>query len=182
MNSYASTNVSLDIAQAYSTTSQKFSQHFYTAPCSWQESYSCQPNTPYMLSTISYYNGVSDPHRNESMEGQLDKTFSKDSPSSNAYIDLILEKQREMIVGLVIEDVFVLPCEFQAKSTSDHAVGEGENERTITIDGFILVRSSNLTDPKESCNTAVHADAEFSGDSTNDQVQSAIKERQIEIC
>jgi hypothetical protein len=63
--------------------------------------------------------------------------------------DLILEKQREMIVGLVIEDVFVLPSEFQAKSTSDHAEGEGENEQTITIDGFILVRSSNLTDPKE---------------------------------
>jgi hypothetical protein len=95
--------------------------------------------------------------------------------------DLILEKQREMIVGLVIEDVFVLPSEFQAKSTSDHAEGEGENEQTITIDGFILVRSSNLTDPKKSCNTAIHADVEFSGDSTNDQIQSVIKERQIEI-
>jgi hypothetical protein len=119
-----------------------------------------------MLPTISYYNGVSDLQRHESMGGQLDRTSSKDFPSSNADIDLVLEKQREPIVGLVIEDVFVLPSKFQAKSTSDQA--EGENERPITIDGFISVRSSNLADPEESCNTIVHADAEFSGDSTND--------------
>jgi hypothetical protein len=37
---------------------------------------------------------------------------SKDSPSSNAGIDLVLEKQRETIAGLVIKDVFVLPSEF----------------------------------------------------------------------
>jgi hypothetical protein len=65
-----------------------------------------------MLSIISYYNGVSDLHRHKSMEGQLDRTSSKDSPSSNVGIDLVLEKQREMIVALVIEDVFVLPSEF----------------------------------------------------------------------
>jgi hypothetical protein len=53
------------------------------------------------------------------MEGQLDRTSSKDSPSSNVGIDLVLEKQKDLIVGLVIEDVFVLPSEFQAKSTSD---------------------------------------------------------------
>jgi hypothetical protein len=46
------------------------------------------------------------------MEGQLNRTSSKDSPSSNVGIDLVLEKQREMIVALVIEDVFVLPSEF----------------------------------------------------------------------
>uniref|UniRef100_UPI003D0A5EFC hypothetical protein n=1 Tax=Shewanella sp. TaxID=50422 RepID=UPI003D0A5EFC len=57
----------------------------------------------------------------------------------------------------------------------------GENERLITIDGFVLVRSSNLTDPKESCSTAVHADVEFSGDSTNDQVQSAINEGRLKL-
>jgi hypothetical protein len=60
----------------------------------------------------------------------------------------------------------MLPPEFQSKSTSDQA--EGENKRLVTIDGFIPVRSSNLTDPRESCNIAVHADAEFSGDLTND--------------
>jgi hypothetical protein len=69
MNDYVSTNVPLDNAQAYSMTSQ----NFCTAPCSWPESYSCQPNTPYMLSTILYYNGVSDLHSHESMEGQLDR-------------------------------------------------------------------------------------------------------------
>jgi hypothetical protein len=53
------------------------------------------------------------------MEGQLDRMSNKDFPSRNADIDLILEKQREPIVGLVIEDVFVLPSKFQAKSTSD---------------------------------------------------------------
>jgi hypothetical protein len=98
--------------------------------------------------------------------GQLDRASSKDFPNSNADIDLVLEKQRDPIVGLVIEDVFVLPSEFQVKSIIDQA--EGENERSITIDGFIPVRSSNFVDPEESCNTMVHADVEFSGDSTND--------------
>jgi hypothetical protein len=79
------------------------------------------------------------------MEEQLDRTSSKDSPSSIAGIDLILEKQRESIVGLVIEDVSVLASEFQAKLTSDQV--ERENERPVTIDGFIPGRSSNLTDP-----------------------------------
>jgi hypothetical protein len=101
MKDYASTNVPLDNAQVHSTTSQ----NFCTAPRSWPESYFCQPNIPYMLSTISYYNGVSDLHRHESMEGQLDRTSSKDSPSSNAGIDLVLEKQRETIVGLVVESL-----------------------------------------------------------------------------
>jgi hypothetical protein len=73
----------------------------------------------------------------------------------------------------------VLPCEFQAKLTSDQA--EGENELSVTIDCFVLVRSSNLTDPKESCNTTVHVDAEFLGDSTNDQVQSDINERRLKF-
>jgi hypothetical protein len=73
----------------------------------------------------------------------------------------------------------VLPSEFQAKSTSDQA--KGENERSITIDGFIPVRSSNLADPEESCNTTVHADAEFSGDLTNDRVQSVINKGQLEF-
>jgi hypothetical protein len=68
------------------------------------------------------------------MEEQLDRTFNKDSPSSNADIDLILEKQREPIAGLIIKNVFVLPSKFQAKSKSDQA--EGENERSITIDCF----------------------------------------------
>jgi hypothetical protein len=95
------------------------SPNFCITPHSLPESYSCQPSTPYMLSTISYYNGVSDLHRHECMEGQLDRTSSKDSPSSNVGIDLVLEKQKDLIVGLVIEDVFVLPSEFQAKSTSD---------------------------------------------------------------
>jgi hypothetical protein len=113
------------------------SQNFCTTPRSLPESYSCQPSTPYVLSTISYYNGVSDLHRHESMEGQLDRTSNKDFPSSNAYIDLVLGKQREPIVGLVIEDVFALPSEFQAKSTSDQV--EGENEQSITIDGFTPV-------------------------------------------
>jgi hypothetical protein len=90
MNDYASTNVPLDNAQAYSTTSQ----NFCTAPHSWPESYSCQSNTPYMLSIISYYNGVSDLHRHKSMEGQLNRTSSKDSPSSNVGIDLVLEKAK----------------------------------------------------------------------------------------
>jgi hypothetical protein len=111
--------------------------------------------------------------------GQLDRTSSKNFPSINADIDLILEKQREPIVGHVIEDVFVLPSEFQAKSTSDQV--EGENERPITIDDVILVRSSNLVDPEESCNTMVNTNAEFSGDSTNDQVQSAINEGRLEF-
>jgi hypothetical protein len=79
-----------------------------------------------MLLTISYYNSVSDLHRHRTMEEQLDRTSSKDSPSSNAGIDLVLEKQREPIVGLVIEDVSVLPSEFQAMLTSDQA--ERENE------------------------------------------------------
>jgi hypothetical protein len=86
---------------------------------SLSESYSCQPSTPYMLPTISYCNGVLDLHMHESIEGQLDRTSSKDSPSSNAGIDLVLEKLGEPIVGLVIEDAFVLPSEFQAKLTSD---------------------------------------------------------------
>jgi hypothetical protein len=110
------------------------------------------------------------------MEEQLDRTSSKDYPSSNADIDLVLEKQMELIAGLVIEDVFVLPSEFQAKSTSDQAAGEEESERPVTIDGFVPVRLSNLIDPGESCNTMVHADAKFSGDSNNDPVQSAINE------
>jgi hypothetical protein len=42
-----------------------------------------------MLATISYYNGVSDLHRHKSMEGQLDRTSSKDFPSSNVGIDLV---------------------------------------------------------------------------------------------
>jgi hypothetical protein len=155
------------------------SQNVCTTPRSSPESYCCQSSTPYMLPTISYYNGVSNLHRHESMEGQLDRMSGKDFPSSNTDIDLVLEKQREPIVGLVIEDVFVLPSEFQANSTSDQA--EGENERPITIDGFILVRSSNLADPKESCNTMVHADAEFLGDSTNNQVQSAINKGLLEF-
>jgi hypothetical protein len=62
----------------------------------------------------------------------------------------------------------VLPSEFQAKLTSDQA--EGENERSITINGFIPVRSSNLANPEESCNTMVHINAEFLEDSNNDQV------------
>jgi hypothetical protein len=127
-----------------------------------------------MLPTISYYNGVSDLHRHESMEGQLDRTSGKNFPSSNADIDLVLEEQRELIVELVIEDVFVVPSKFQAKSAIDQA--KGENEWPIIIDGLFLVRSSNLADPEESCNTMVHADAEFLGDSTNDQVQSTINE------
>jgi hypothetical protein len=73
----------------------------------------------------------------------------------------------------------VLPSEFQTKSISDQA--EGENEWSVTIDCFVLVRSSNLTDPKENCNIAVHADAEFSGDSTNDRVQSAINEGRLKF-
>jgi hypothetical protein len=47
------------------------------------------------------------------MEEQLDRTSSKDSPSSNAGIDLVLEEQREPIVGLLIEDVFVLHLNFR---------------------------------------------------------------------
>jgi hypothetical protein len=95
------------------------SQNFCTTLRSLLESYSSQPNTPYMLPTISYYNGVSDLHRHRTMEEQLDRTSSKDSPSGNAGIDLVLDKQRESIDGLVIEDVFVLQYEFQAKPTSD---------------------------------------------------------------
>jgi hypothetical protein len=64
MNDYASTNLPLDNAQAYSMTSQ----NFCTALRSLPESYSCQPNTPYILPTTSYYNGVSDLHRHKSME------------------------------------------------------------------------------------------------------------------
>jgi hypothetical protein len=115
----------------------------------------------------------------KSMEEQLDRMSSKDSPSSNAGIYLVLEKQREPIAGIVIEDVFiVLPSEFQAKSTSDQVKEERENERSVTLDGFVLVRSSNHTDPKESCNIAIHANAGFSGDLTNEHVQSAINEGQ----
>jgi hypothetical protein len=65
------------------------SHNFCTTSRSLSESYSCQPSTPYMLATISYYNGVSDLHRHKSMEGQLDRTSSKDFPSSNAGIDLV---------------------------------------------------------------------------------------------
>jgi hypothetical protein len=155
------------------------SQNFCTTLRSLPKSYSCQQSTPYILPTISYYNGVSDLHRHESMEGQLDRTSSNDFPSSNADIDLILEKQREPIVGLVIEDVFVLPSKFQAKSTSDQV--EGENERSITINDFIPVRSSNLVDPEESCNTTIHVDTEFSGDSANDQDQSTVNEGRLEF-
>jgi hypothetical protein len=32
-----------------------------------------------MLPTISYYNGISDLHRHESMEGKLDRISSKDT-------------------------------------------------------------------------------------------------------
>jgi hypothetical protein len=46
------------------------------------------------------------------MEEQLDRTSSKDFPSSNAGIDLVLEKQRELIAGFIIEGVFVLLSEF----------------------------------------------------------------------
>jgi hypothetical protein len=155
------------------------SQNFFTTQCSLPESYSCQSSTPYMLPTISYYNTVSDLHRHESMEEQLDRTSDKNSPSSNASIYLVLEKQGELIVGLVIEDVFVLPSEFQAKLTSDQA--EGENERSITIDDFIPVRSSNLVDPEESYNTTVHVDDKFSGDLNNDQVQIAINEGRLKF-
>jgi hypothetical protein len=105
---------------------------------------------------------------------QLDRMSIKDFPNSNADINLVLEKQTESIVGLVIEDVSMLPFEFQAKSTIDQA--EGENEQSITVDGFIPVRSGNLAYPEESCNTTVHANAELLGDSTNYQVQSAINE------
>jgi hypothetical protein len=132
-----------------------------------------------MLPTISYYNGVSDLHMHESMEGQLDRMSSKDFPSTNTGIDLVLEKRREPIVGFVIEVVFVLPSEFQVESTSGQA--KGENGRPITIDGFIPVRSSNLADLEECCNTMIHADAEFSEDSTNDQVQSGVNEGQLEF-
>jgi hypothetical protein len=76
------------------------SQNLCTTPRSLSESYSCQPSTPYMMPTISYYNGVSDLHRHKSMEGQLDRTSSKDFPSSNADIDLVLEKQRERLLDL----------------------------------------------------------------------------------
>jgi hypothetical protein len=109
MNDFASTNVPLDNAQAYSTTSQ----NFCTAPYSLLGSYSCHLNTPYMLLTISSYNnGVLDLYKHESMDGQLDRTSSKDSPSSNVGIDLVLEKQRELIAGLVMEDAFVLHLNF----------------------------------------------------------------------
>jgi hypothetical protein len=108
MNDFTSTNVPLDNAQAYSTTSQIFC----TAPYSLLESYSCHSNTPYMLPTISYYNGVLDLYKHESMDGQLDRTSSKDSPSSNVGIYLVLEKQRELIAGLVMEDAFVLHLNF----------------------------------------------------------------------
>jgi hypothetical protein len=57
------------------------SQNFCDTSRSLPKSYSCQPNTPYMLPTISYYNSVSDLHRHRTMEEQLDKTPSKDSPS-----------------------------------------------------------------------------------------------------
>jgi hypothetical protein len=64
----------------------------------------------------------------------------------------------------------VLPSEFWAKSTSDQVEGEGENERPVTIDGFVPVRASNLTYPNESWNIEVHVNAEFSGDSANDKI------------
>jgi hypothetical protein len=51
----------------------------------------------------------------------------------------------------------------------------------VTIDSFVPVRSSNLTDRKESCSTVVHANVEFSGYSTNDQVQSAINEGRLKF-
>jgi hypothetical protein len=63
--------------------------------------------------------------------------------------------------------------------TSDQA--EGENELLIITDGFILVRSSSLANPEENCNTTAHADAEFSGDSNKDQVQSTINEGRLEF-
>jgi hypothetical protein len=66
------------------------SQNFCTTPLSLSKSYSYQPSTPYMLPTISYYNSVSNLHRHESMEGQLDRASSKNSHSSNAGIDLVL--------------------------------------------------------------------------------------------
>jgi hypothetical protein len=47
------------------------SQNFCNTPHSLPESYSCQPSTPYMLPAISYYNGVSDLHKHESMEGAI---------------------------------------------------------------------------------------------------------------
>jgi hypothetical protein len=108
INDYASANVALDNAQAYVRTSRNC-----TTLWSLPEIYSCQSSTTYMLPTISYYNGVSDLHRHRTMEEQLDRTSSKDSPSSNAGIDLVLEEQREPIVGLLIEDVFVLHLNFR---------------------------------------------------------------------
>jgi hypothetical protein len=74
MNDYTSTIVPLDNVQAYSMTSQ----NFCTAPHSLPKSYSCQPNTPYMMPTISYYNDVSDLHRHRTMDEQLDRMSSKD--------------------------------------------------------------------------------------------------------
>jgi hypothetical protein len=47
-----------------------------------------------MVPTISYYNGVLYLHRHESMEEQLDRTSSKDFPSSNVDIGLVLEKAK----------------------------------------------------------------------------------------
>jgi hypothetical protein len=70
------------------------SQNFCTTPRSLPESYYCQPSTPYMVPTISYYNGVLYLHRHESMEEQLDRTSSKDFPSSNVDIGLVLEKAK----------------------------------------------------------------------------------------
>jgi hypothetical protein len=47
---------------------------------------------------------------------------------------------------------------------------EGENERPVTIDGFVSDRASNLIDTNKNRNTTVQAVAEFSGDSANDLI------------
>jgi hypothetical protein len=73
----------------------------------------------------------------------------------------------------------LLPYEFQDKSTSDQA--KGKNEQLVTIDGFILVRSSNLTDLKESCNIVVHANGEFPGYSNKYYVQPTRNEGRLEF-
>jgi hypothetical protein len=143
MNEYANTNVPSDNTQAYSTPS-----HFFcTAPHSLLENYfntSRQPNTPYMLPTISYYNGVSDVHRHKSMEEQLDRMSNKDSPSSNASMDLVLEKQRELIVGLVIEDVFVLPSKCWANSTSYHLFLSKSVLTGLQIGKFEIIKKTDI--------------------------------------
>jgi hypothetical protein len=74
----------------------------------------------YIDNSMCLRSGISNVNnRHESIEEQFDRASDKDSPSSNAGIDLVLEKQGEPIVGLVIEDVFVLPSEFQDNSTID---------------------------------------------------------------